>query len=181
MVDRSVEHLERDDGTYRDNLINGLVQFLAGPSWLKIIMECFVVIVGFLILAGAVNTSMIGSNGVMNRLAEDGVLTPWFLHPQERYGTTHRLINLVGILQLIVIVASWGDVNTLGEAYAFGVIWSFVFMTLAMVVLRFKDKSPRQYRVPFNIQIKRQEQGRLHRHSGGHRDRLPDSAFYCDY
>ena len=49
---------------------------LAGPSWLKIIMECFVVIGGFLIFAGAVNTSMIGSNGVMNRLAEDGVLTP---------------------------------------------------------------------------------------------------------
>jgi hypothetical protein len=111
--------------------------------------------VGFLILAGAVNTSIIGSNGVMNRLAEDGVLAPWFLHPQERYGTTHRLINLVGVLQIIVILASWGDVNTLGEAYAFGVIWSFVFMTLAMVVFRFKDKSKRQYEVPLNIRIKR--------------------------
>jgi hypothetical protein len=158
-IDRKHEHVERDDGTYRDNLINGLVQYLAGPSWLKIIMEAFVVIVGFLILAGAVNTSMIGSNGVMNRLAEDGVLTPWFLHPQERYGTTHRLINLVAILQLIVIVASRGDVNTLGEAYAFGVIWSFVFMTLAMVVFRFKDKTQRQYRVPFNIRIPRKSKG----------------------
>ena len=52
-----------------------------------------------------------------------------------------------------MIVASWGDVNTLGEAYAFGVIWSFVFKTLAMVVLRFKDKSPRQYEVPLNIRV----------------------------
>ena len=159
VIDRAVEHIERDDGTYRDNLINGLVQFLAGPSWIKIIMEAFVVIVGFLILAGAVNTSMIGSNGVMNRLAEDGVLTPWFLHPQERYGTTHRLINVVAVLQIIVIVASWGDVNTLGEAYAFGVIWSFVFMTLAMVVFRFKDKSKRAYEVPLNIRIKRPGKG----------------------
>ena len=116
-------------------------------------MECFVVIVGFLILAGAVNTSMVGSNGVLNRLAEDGVLTPWFQHPQPRYGTTHRLINLIAILQIIVIVASRGDVNTLGEAYAFGVIWSFVFMTLAMVVLRFNDRSPRHYEVPLNIRI----------------------------
>jgi amino acid transporter len=155
VIDSKVEHIERDDGTYRDNLINGLVQYLAGPPWIRILMEAFVVIVGFLILAGAVNTSMIGSNGVMNRLAEDGVLTPWFLHPQPRYGTTHRLINLVAILQIIVIVASWGDVNTLGEAYAFGVIWSFVFMTLAMVVFRFKDKSPRQYRVPINLRFLR--------------------------
>ena len=116
-------------------------------------MEAFVVIVGFLILAGAVNTSMVGSNGVLNRLAEDGVLTPWFQHPQARFGTTHRLINLVAILQLLVIVASRGDVNTLGEAYAFGVVWSFVFMTLSMAVLRFKDRSPRHYRVPFNIRI----------------------------
>jgi amino acid transporter len=151
VVDPATEHVERDNGTYRDNLINGLVQFLAGPSWLKIIMECFVVIVGFLILAGAVNTSIVGSNGVLNRLAEDGVLTPWFLHPQKKYGTTHRLINLVTVLQLVTIVASAGDVDTLGEAYAFGVIWSFVFKTLAMCVLRFKDKTPRQYEVPLNI------------------------------
>jgi len=33
------------------------------------------------------------------------------------------------------------------------VIWSFVFKTLAMVVLRFKDRSHRHYEVPFNIRI----------------------------
>ena len=156
-IDRATQHVERADGGYRDNLINGLVQSLSGPSWLKIVMECFVVIVGFLILAGAVNTSIIGSNGVLNRLAEDGVLTNWFQHPQARYGTTHRLINLVGILQLLVIIGSRGDVDTLGEAYAFGVIWSFVFMTMSMAVLRFKDTSPRQYRVPLNIPMKRDD------------------------
>ncbi len=166
-------HVARDDGGYRDNLINGLVQYLSGPHWLKIGLECFVVVVGFLILAGAVNTSIVGSNGVMNRLAEDGVLTPWFLHPQAKYGTTHRLINLVVILQLITIVASWGDVNTLGEAYAFGVIWSFVFKTLAMCVLRFKDKSPRAYEVPFNIRIKRPElAGAAAGHGNAHAERL---------
>jgi hypothetical protein len=48
-----------------------------------------------------------------------------------------------------------GDVYTLGEAYAFGVIWSFVFKTLAMVILRFRDKSPREYEVPLNIRLAR--------------------------
>jgi hypothetical protein len=153
-VDPSHEHVERDDGGYRDNLINGLVQYLAGPKLLKIVMEAFVVLVGFLILAGAVNTSIIGSNGVLNRLAEDGVLTPWFQKPQKRFGTTNRIINVVCVMQIFVIVGSRGDVNTLGEAYAFGVIWSFVFMTMSMAVLRFKDRSPRQYKVPFNIHIK---------------------------
>ena len=148
-------HVARDNGGYRDNLINGLAHYLVGPSWLKIAMQAFVCIVGFLILSGAVNTSIVGSNGVLNRLAEDGVLTDGFLKPHPKFGTTSRLINMVAILQLVTIVASWGDVNTLGEAYAFGVIWSFVFKTLAMVVLRFKDKSPRHYEVPLNIRIKR--------------------------
>ena len=110
-----------------------------------------VVFVGFLILSGAVNTSIVGSNGVLNRLAEDGVLTPWLLHPQHRFGTTHRLINVVCVLQLLTIVASMGDVYTLGEAYAFGVIWSFVFKTMAMIVLRFVDRTPREYKVPLNV------------------------------
>jgi amino acid transporter len=143
----------RESGKYTNNLISGLVMHMAGPHGLKLALQAFVVFVGFLILSGAVNTSIVGSNGVLNRLAEDGILTPWFLHPQPRFGTTHRLINIVCILQLLTIVASMGDVYTLGEAYAFGVIWSFVFKTLAMVVLRFKDKSPREYEVPLNIRV----------------------------
>ncbi|HMB96171.1 MAG TPA: APC family permease, partial [Tepidisphaeraceae bacterium] len=144
----------RESGKYTDNLISGLVMHMVGPQWLRLALQAFVVFVGFLILSGAVNTSIVGSNGVLNRLAEDGILTPWFLHPQKRFGTTHRLINIVCVLQLLTIVASMGDVYTLGEAYAFGVIWSFVFKTLAMVILRFKDKSPRAYEVPLNVRIK---------------------------
>jgi amino acid transporter len=144
----------RESAKYTDNLISGLVMHLSGPQGVKLALQAFVVFVGFLILSGAVNTSIVGSNGVLNRLAEDGILTPWFLHPQTRFGTTHRLINIVCILQLLTIVASMGDVYTLGEAYAFGVIWSFVFKTLAMVILRFKDKSPRAYEVPLNVRFK---------------------------
>jgi amino acid transporter len=150
-------HVIRESAKYTDNLISGLVMHLSGPRGARLALQAFVVFVGFLILAGAVNTSIIGSNGVLNRLAEDGVLTPWFLHPQKRFGTTHRLINLVAMLQVVTIVASMGDVYTLGEAYAFGVIWSFVFKTMAMIVLRFVDKSPRTYEVPLNIRLSRKK------------------------
>src|SRR6185295_2445003 len=56
-------------------------------------------------------------------------------------------------LQILTIVASHGNVYTLGEAYAFGVVWSFVFKALSMVVLRFKDRRPRAWRVPLNLQL----------------------------
>ena len=138
---------------YFDNLISGIAMHLAGPLPLRLLFQAFIVIVGFLMLAGAVNTAIIGSNGVLNRVAEDGVLTDWFREPHRKYGTSYRLINLIVILQLATIVGSRGNVYVLGEAYAFGVIWSFAFKGLAMVVLRFKDRSPREWKVPFNIDV----------------------------
>src|SRR5262249_45336912 len=113
----------------------------------------FVVVVGFLILPGAVNTAIIGSNGVLNRVAEDGVMPDWFLKPHPRYGTTHRILYLILGLQLFTIIASQGDVFILGEAYAFGVVWSFVFQALSMMVLRFKLKQPREFKVQLHFTI----------------------------
>ncbi|HLB86510.1 MAG TPA: APC family permease [Terriglobales bacterium] len=138
---------------YFDNLISGIAMYLIGPAPLRLLFQAFIVIVGFLMLSGAVNTAIIGSNGVLNRVSEDGVLTDWFREPHRKYGTTYRTINLIVILQLATIIGSRGNVYVLGEAYAFGVIWSFAFKGLAMVVLRFKDKSPREWKVPFNISL----------------------------
>jgi amino acid transporter len=142
---------------YRDNLIAGLAMYMAGPQMLRIVFRVFVVIVGFLILSGAVNTSIIGSTGVLMRVAEDGVLTDWFRKPNRRFGTSYRIVNLVAVLQLFTIVVTRGNVITLGEAYAFGVIWSFTFNALAMLVLRWKYKGERGWKVPPNIRIGHRE------------------------
>src|SRR4029077_14966953 len=138
---------------YHDNLIGGLAMSVIGPLWARLFLNAFVVGVGFLILAGAVNTAIIGSNGVLNRVAEDGVMPDWFLKPHSKYGTTYRMLLLILAMQLFTIVASRGDVIILGEAYAFGVVWSFVFQSLAMVVLRFRDRRPREFKVPLNIKL----------------------------
>jgi amino acid transporter len=138
---------------YSENLIGGLAMNVWGHPYLRLALNMFVVVVGFLILAGAVNTAIIGSNGVLNRVSEDGVLPDWFLKPHPRYGTTYRLLYLIVGLQLAVILLSRGNMLILTEAYAFGVVWSFVFKALAMVVLRFKDKSHREFRVPGNLRI----------------------------
>jgi amino acid transporter len=137
---------------YVDNLLGGLAMHLAGPQYLRLGFHVFVVIVGVLILSGAVNTSMIGANGVMNRIAEDGVLLDWFRKPQRRYGTTYRIINLIAILQIITIALSRGNVYLLGEAYAFGVVWSFCLKSLGVLVLRY-HRHDQEYKVPGNIRI----------------------------
>jgi amino acid transporter len=142
---------------FYENLISGLAMNVLGPYSLRLGFQLFVVLVGFLMLSGAVNTSIIGSNGVLNRVSEDGVLSSWFRQPHRRYGTSYRIINLITLLQIGTIMASGGDTYLLGEAYAFGVLWSFVFNSLSMFVLRFKNREPREWRVPLNIRWGRKE------------------------
>jgi amino acid transporter len=137
---------------YAQNLLGGLAMYLAGPQLLRLAFHVFVVVVGVLILSGAINTSIIGANGVLNRLAEDGVLVPWFRKPHVKFGTSYRLINAIVILQVATIIASRGDVTLLGEAYAFGVIWSFCMKALGVLVLRFR-RHDQEYKTPLNFTI----------------------------
>jgi len=142
---------------YFANLIGGITMYLAGPLWARLIFHGFVVLVGVLILAGAQNTSIVGANGVLNRVAEDGVLTSAFQKPHPRYGTSFRIINLIVALQVLTIVASRGNVFVLAGLYAFGVIWSFALKSIAVLVLRFTEPSNREWKVPGNIHIGQRE------------------------
>ncbi|MGH9500841.1 MAG: APC family permease [Terriglobales bacterium] len=138
---------------YFANLIGGIAMYLTGPLWARLIFRGFVVLVGVLILAGAQNTSIVGANGVLSRMAEDGVLTSAFQKPHTRYGTSYRVINLIVGLQLITVIATGGNVFILAGLYAFGVIWSFALLSLAVVVLRYKEPGNREWRVPGNPKI----------------------------
>lgn len=144
-------------GIYNDNALSGLAMHQIGPKWLLLILQAFVVVVGFLVLAGAVNTALIGSNSVLNRVAEDGVLHEWFRKPHPKYGTTYRIINTLAFFQVLIILLSRGDVFLIGEAYAFGVVWSFIMKAFSMIVLRFKDKSKREWKVGLNFKIGKKE------------------------
>ena len=142
---------------YLDNLIGGLSMFLAGPYAVRLAFHCFVVLIGVMMLSGAVNTAILGSNGVLSRVAEDGVLPPWFREPHAKHGTTYRIIDLIVGLQLVTIMLSRGNVNMLGEAYAFGVVWSFAMKGLAVVVLRFSRPEAKRWRFPLNIRLGKRE------------------------
>jgi amino acid transporter len=143
--------------SFQDNPIGGLTMYLVGPVSLRLVFRAFVVVVGVLMLAGAVNTAIVGSNGVLNRVSEDGILPEWFRKPHRRFGTSYRILNLVVALQLLTIILSRGDIFLLGEAYAFGVMWSFSMKGLAVLVLRYKEPGKREFRVPLNFRIGKTE------------------------
>src|SRR5438552_10682756 len=76
-----------------NNVLGVMVMYFTGPQMLKLLFRAFVVVVGFLMLSGAINTAIVGSNAVLNRGSQDGVLTDWFRRPHPKYGTSHRVIN----------------------------------------------------------------------------------------
>ncbi len=138
---------------YFENLIGGLAMNLTGPFVARLAFHVFVVVVGTLILSGAVNTAIVGSNGVLNRVSENRVISDWFRAPHPRFGTSYRIINLIVLLQIVTILISRGDVTFLANLYAFGVIWSFALKGIAVLVLRYTHPQDREFRVPLNFHI----------------------------
>ena len=138
---------------YIDNLIGGLAMNVVGPLPLRLLFYAFVVVVGTMLLSGAVNTAIVGSNGVLNRVAEDGVLPDWFRHPHKKFGTSARLITMIVALQVVTIILTHGDIQLLGDAYAFGIVWSFAMQGLSVLVLRYRQPQEPEWKVPLNFQI----------------------------
>lgn len=138
---------------YIDNMLAGVAMWLDGPLWLRIGFRGLIVVVATLVLSGAVNTSIVGANAVMCRVAEDGLLHDWFRQLHPRFGTTYRMIHLVALFQAATILFCRGDIYLLGEAYAFGVTWSFIFMGLSVIVLRYKSPGEQDWKVPLNLRL----------------------------
>ena len=138
--------------TFFDNPIGGLAMHLAGPLPLRIAFRAFVAIVGTLMLAGAVNTSIVRSNGVLNRVSEDGILPHWFRHPHRRFGPpTGSSIR-----------RRPADADDSGEWWQHHHPWrgvhvrrhvEFALKGLAVLVLRYKQPGAREFRVPVNVKI----------------------------
>ena len=145
---------DADRQHFLENLIGGLAMNLQGPYLARLLFHAFVVVVGTMILAGAVNTAIVGSNGVLNRVSEDGVLADWFRAPHRKFGTSYRIINTIAALQILTIIVSRGEVTFLANLYAFGVIWSFAMKGVAVLVLRYTHPGEREYRVPLNLKIR---------------------------
>jgi amino acid transporter len=138
---------------YLDNLIGGLAMNVVGPLPLRLLFHAFVVVVGTIILSGAVNTAIVGSNGVLNRVAEDGVLPDWFRNPHKKFGTSTNIITMIVALQIITIILTRGNIQLLGDAYAFGIVWSFAMQGLSVLVLRYKQPEQPEWKVPLNFRI----------------------------
>ncbi|MBO0745264.1 MAG: APC family permease, partial [Candidatus Dormibacteraeota bacterium] len=99
----------------------------------------YVAITGALLLIFASNTAIIGAYHVFVALARMGFLPRAIEHRNAWRDTPTLAIVLAVGVPVLVVLLSRGDVNALGDLYAFGLLAAFVLTCTSLDVLRWYD------------------------------------------
>lgn len=103
----------------------------------------FVAISGALLLVFASNTAIIGAYHVFLALTRMGFL-PRVVEKRNHWRRTpHVAIVLTIVLPVAVVVASNGNVELLGDLYAFGLLGAFVLTCVSLDVVRWHERPHR--------------------------------------
>ena len=117
---------------------NQLISLL-GAHYGGVLVGDTVAISGALLLVFAGNTAILGSYHVFIALSRMGFL-PAALEKRNRWrGTPHWSILVSVGVPLAVVALANGNVNLLGDLYAFGLLGAFTLTALALDVIRWHD------------------------------------------
>jgi amino acid transporter len=118
-----------------NQFISLLGGYAAGP-----LLQTAVAITAALLLVFASNTAIIGSYHVFLALSRMRFFPEFFAHTNRLRGTPHWAILVVTIIPTAVLVAAQGSVNLLGDMYAFGLLGAFSLTSLALDVVRWRER-----------------------------------------
>jgi len=121
-----------------------LISLLAG-RWGGQFLQTEVAISASALLVFASNTAIIGAYHVFIALSRMEFLPDFILRRNKLRGTPHYSIALATIIPIIVLLAVNGNINTLGDMYAFGLLGAFTLTCLGLDIVRLRDwKKSRQ-------------------------------------
>lgn len=106
---------------------------LSGGSWLSNLIS----VDAALVLSGAVLTSFIGVNGLVNRMALDRCLPQFFLKTNRR-GTTHRILIAFFGLSVSVLMITEGDLKALAGVYTISFLAVMALFGIGNLLLKTK-------------------------------------------
>src|ERR1700694_1991101 len=99
----------------------------------------YVAISGSVLLVFASNTAIIGAYHVFIALARMGFL-PRVLERRNRWRLTPQWAILAAVsLPIVIVIGSGGNVNFLGDLYAFGLLGTFVLTCVSLDVVRWRE------------------------------------------
>ncbi len=116
-----------------------LISLLAG-HWGNGILKTEVAISASALLVFASNTAIIGAYHVFMALSRLGFFPAFILKRNKIRGTPHYSIMLATGIPIVVLLLVLGNINVLGDMYAFGLLGAFTLTCLGLDIVRYKDR-----------------------------------------
>jgi APA family basic amino acid/polyamine antiporter len=123
------------------------IGFLAGP--IAAVLAATIVLI-------SANTGVMGCSRLAYSMSDMGLIGGWLSHLHPKYRTPIRAILVfAGVAALEAIfgfLTGRKALETMADMYAFGAMLAYFLASIALVALRIREpRTPRAYRVPFNI------------------------------
>lgn len=123
---------------YQNTLLIAMGEHVGG-EWLAYLIS----IDAFLVLSGAVLTSFVGVTGLLERMALDRIMPPFFLKKNKK-GSSYRIIILFFLLSVSVLLITNGNVKLLAGVYTISFLSVMALFGIGNVLLKVKrGKIPR--------------------------------------
>jgi amino acid transporter len=119
-------------------LSSQLISLLAG-HWGNIILQTEVAISASALLVFASNTAIIGAYHVFMALSRMGFLPEIILKRNKLRGTPHFSIALATGIPIVILIVVAGNINILGDMYAFGLLGAFTLTCIGLDLVRYRE------------------------------------------
>lgn len=127
-----------------DPVLSSQIISLLGGHWGSVLLQTEVAISASALLVFASNTAIIGSYHVFLALARMEFFPQLILKRNTLRGTPHYSIALATVVPILVLVAVRGNINILGDMYAFGLLGAFSLTCLGMDIVRYRARKYRR-------------------------------------
>ncbi|HET8845262.1 MAG TPA: APC family permease, partial [Ktedonobacteraceae bacterium] len=122
---------------------------LLGGLWGNGFLQAEVAISASLILAFASNTALIGAYHVFLALARMDFFPEFILKRNRFRGTPHWSIALATGIPVAVLLIVQGQIDVLGEMYAFGLLGAFTVTCLGLDIIRYRERRAARLNLAF--------------------------------
>jgi amino acid transporter len=134
--------LLQPEAAHNEVLATQLISLLGG-HWGNSIVQQEVAISASLILIFAGNTAIIGAYHVFLALSRMDFLPAFILRRNRLRNTPQYSIALATGIPILVLLIVHGQINVLGDMYAFGLLGAFSLTCLGLDVIRSRERRPR--------------------------------------
>ncbi len=123
-----------------DPVLSTQLLSLLGGHWGNLVLQTEVAISASLILAFASNTALIGAYHVFLALARMEFFPEFILRRNRFRGTPHWSIALATGIPIAVLLLVRGEINILGDMYAFGLLGAFTVTCVGLDIIRYRER-----------------------------------------